>query len=175
MTLPTNCLSQSDDHFLAGGDLCDPTDHALNSIDPHLQLHPGSISGGSGAAGLWRHTVLLQGSSATAVTPLTATLQQPQHGLGNTWEWYILLSAFCTYSHTTKCGRLKWIRSCVFECLLFKFVFVSQRHLVDWSSEGFFFFVDTFCLFVLSWMFTSGYKVAFVVRKPLKELLYIHF
>ncbi len=52
LTLPTNCLSQSDDHFLAGGGLCDPTDHALNSIDPHLQLHPGSISGGSGAAGL---------------------------------------------------------------------------------------------------------------------------
>lgn len=52
MRLPTNGLSQSDDHFLAGGGLCDPTDHTLDSIDPHLQFHPGSNSAGSGTAGL---------------------------------------------------------------------------------------------------------------------------
>lgn len=36
---PTDGLSQSNHHLLAGGCLRDPTDDPLDSIHPHLQLH----------------------------------------------------------------------------------------------------------------------------------------
>lgn len=35
----TDGLSQSDDHFLACGELCDPAHDALHSVHPHFQLH----------------------------------------------------------------------------------------------------------------------------------------
>lgn len=35
----TNGLRQSDDHFLAGGELCDPAHNTLHSVHPDFQLH----------------------------------------------------------------------------------------------------------------------------------------
>lgn len=39
-------MSKSDDHFLAGGCLCDPTNNPLDPVDPDLELHDGSGESG---------------------------------------------------------------------------------------------------------------------------------